>query len=113
MAAGDLNGDGIVDLAITNSTANSLLVVLGNGDGTFTQTTTPATGATPDFVISADFDGDGNQDLAVANYSGNSTTVLLSKSTATATGTVTGYFLLWARGLTWWMRRIPETTTSV
>ncbi len=85
MAAGDLNGDGLIDLAITNSTANSLLVVLGNGDGTFTATTSPTTGAQPDFVISADFDGDGNQDLAVANYAGNSTTVLLSKSTASVT----------------------------
>src|SRR5207245_10372741 len=35
VAAGDLNGDGRLDLVVANSLANSVSVLLGNGDGTF------------------------------------------------------------------------------
>ena len=33
--AGDFNGDGIMDLAVADATNNQILVMLGNGDGTF------------------------------------------------------------------------------
>ena len=35
MAVADLNGDGRPDLVTTNSDGNSVSVLLGNGDGTF------------------------------------------------------------------------------
>ena len=35
LVAGDFNGDGRTDLAIANSGANDVSVLLGNGDGTF------------------------------------------------------------------------------
>src|SRR5947207_1634408 len=35
VAAGDLNGDNRLDLVVANSLANSVSVLLGNGDGTF------------------------------------------------------------------------------
>ena len=37
--------DGIQDLAITNLDSNTVTILLGNGDGTFTQAASPATGS--------------------------------------------------------------------
>jgi hypothetical protein len=87
VAAGDLNGDGRLDLAVTNqfgefgNTFTSIL--LGNGDGTYQ--------AAPDVLVSgggvviADFDGDGRQDLAVSNVNTNYVTVLLGRGDSTFT----------------------------
>ena len=48
VAAGDFNGDGKLDLAVTRWFSNTVTILLGNGDGTFTAaTTSPATGAGP------------------------------------------------------------------
>jgi subtilase family serine protease len=68
VAAGDFNGDGKLDLAVTRWFSNTLTILLGNGDGTFTATaSSPATGAGPDSIVVADFNGDGKPDLAVSN----------------------------------------------
>ena len=62
VAAGDFNGDGIPDLAVSGAT---LEVFPGNGDGTFASATSnPQSGG---FIIACDFNGDGKLDLAVAN----------------------------------------------
>ena len=80
ITAADFDNDGSVDLAITNSTdsANTLSILLGDGDGTFTDSgENPATGSVPFGIIAADFDADGNMDLAITNYgdSGAGTTM--------------------------------------
>lgn len=69
LAAGDLNRDGLPDLAVVNQGDNSVSVLLGNGDGTFgpaTQSPLP-TAATPAGIVIADFTNDGIADLAVSN----------------------------------------------
>lgn len=87
MAAADLNGDGILDLAVVNE-ANGLLVILqGVGDGNFfTASSTFATDGAQSLAI-ADFNGDGNLDIAVTSLFQSTFTVLL--------GNGAGQFPIW------------------
>jgi hypothetical protein len=70
-AIGDFNGDGRPDYAVP-SNAGSVYILLGNGDGTFTNGTTITTAATfePTSAVVGDFNGDGLQDLAVLSAAG-------------------------------------------
>jgi uncharacterized protein (TIGR03437 family) len=67
VALADLNRDGKMDVAAANSTAGSVTVSLGNGDGTFGAPTFYPTGNDPVMVAIGDLNGDGNPDLVVAN----------------------------------------------
>lgn len=92
IAVGDFNGDGKLDLAVTNQGDNTVSILLGNGDGTFQAQRTFPTGLAPDAIVAGDFNGDGKLDLAVANFTGNSISILLGNGDGTfATGsTITG-----------------------
>jgi len=76
IATGDLNADGVPDLAVVNQGDNTVTVLLGssNLDGTFAQATgSPlATAATPAGVVIANFANGTVPDIAVTN-SGSST----------------------------------------
>lgn len=77
IVAADFNGDGNLDLAVTNSADNTLSILVGNGDGTFTTSPSrPVTGAAPFGLAAGDFNGDGKLDLAVANFNDNATILL-------------------------------------
>ncbi|MDC4205908.1 MAG: VCBS repeat-containing protein [Candidatus Manganitrophus sp.] len=68
ISVGEFNGDGRADLAITRQADNSVLVLLGNGDGTFTLSDPIALGApltTPEKILLSDQDRDGLFDLVV------------------------------------------------
>lgn len=84
-AAGDFNGDGVQDIAVTDSTLNEVTILLGNGDGTFSAKATLFPGADPVAIAAADFNGDGNIDLAVANNSDNTLTIFLGNGDGTFT----------------------------
>ena len=83
VAIGDFNGDGHPDLAVTNSGANTVSVLLGKADGTFGAQTTYAVGSGPTAVAIGDFNGDGHPDLAVTNASSTTVYVLLGKGDGT------------------------------
>jgi hypothetical protein len=85
VAVGDFNGDGKLDLAIANAGSNSVGILLGNGDGTFTLNSSPATGASPSSVAVGDFNGDGIPDLAVTNAASNTVSILLGNGDGTFT----------------------------
>jgi hypothetical protein len=63
----DFNGDGRLDLAVANMTDGTVTILLGNGDGTFTQKSTLTAGSGANWLAVGDFNEDGKQDLAVAN----------------------------------------------
>ena len=83
LVAGDLNGDGNVDLAVANSLDNTVSVFLGNGDGSFQAGVTNTVGNYPFSVAAGDFNGDGIPDLAVANQNGHSVSILLGNGNGT------------------------------
>jgi hypothetical protein len=96
IALADFNGDGIRDMAVTNSGSDTLTILLGKGDGTFTPTaSSPQTGSEPSFVTVGDFNRDGKADLGVANLNSNNVTILLGNGdgtfTAAASSPETGY----------------------
>ncbi|WP_109488638.1 FG-GAP-like repeat-containing protein [Occallatibacter savannae] len=85
-AAADFNGDGIVDLAVSNSNsgATNLTILLGKGDGTFSPTpTSPTVGLYPDGIAIADFNSDGVADLAVTSVDQNEVIILLGNGDGT------------------------------
>jgi uncharacterized protein (DUF2141 family) len=74
VAAGDFNRDGKLDLVVANKgtyannfSDSSVLVLLGNGDGTFQAAAEYGPVVNPYCVAVGDFNGDGNLDLAVPN----------------------------------------------
>jgi FG-GAP-like repeat/Abnormal spindle-like microcephaly-assoc'd, ASPM-SPD-2-Hydin len=89
IAVGDFNHDGNLDMAVASAYSNTgafntdVLVLLGNGDGTFQPAVGYAVGTDPNFVAVADFNHDGNLDLVVANRESNSVSVLLGRGDGT------------------------------
>ncbi len=91
IAVGDFNGDGHLDVVVTNNGINpaggwlagTVSVLLGNGDGTFQQHVDYATGDDPEFVAVGDFNGDHVLDTAVATRSDSAVSVLLGNGDGT------------------------------
>jgi hypothetical protein len=83
MAVADFNADGLADLAVCNTGASSVSVLLGNGtagvpDGTFAPAIPVTAGSGPNTVHIGDWDHNGIPDMVIAsNNSSNNTTVLL------------------------------------
>src|SRR5439155_1298688 len=85
-AVADINGDGRLDLAVANygnpsvGDLGNVVVLLGNGDGTFQPALPFTVGTNPESVVVGDFNRDGKLDLAVANFHSNSVSVLINTS---------------------------------
>ena len=84
IAAADFNGDGKLDLveactSVDEQPCNLLLILSGNGDGTFTQSCeTPLAFAGSQSMVVGDFNGDGQPDVAVINSGANGVNVFLN-----------------------------------
>ena len=81
VAAGDFNGDGKLDVALTtvpspDFQAGSVTILLGNDRGGLRAGATYTVGAQPSAIVAVDFDGAGTLDLAVTNSQGSSVSVL-------------------------------------
>jgi hypothetical protein len=98
VALGDLNGDGALDMVVSNTLTNTVSVFLGNGDGTFQSPRGFDVGAfslpfngpffpelTSAFrgLVLADFNRDGLLDVAVTNFATGDVSVLLGRGDGT------------------------------
>jgi hypothetical protein len=82
IATRDLNGDSVIDLAVSNQVGNNINVYLGNGNGTFRQAQNYSSmGQKLKSIIAQDFNEDGMYDLAVANQNKNTLAILLTECT--------------------------------
>ncbi|CAF4694351.1 unnamed protein product [Rotaria sp. Silwood1] len=82
----DFNGDGKLDIAVSNSSASMISVYLntttpGASTPTFSGKTDFSFGSTPYYFAIGDFNGDGKKDIAAANYGSNTISVLLNTTT--------------------------------
>lgn len=72
----DFNNDTYVDIAVTNSNASNIYILLNNQDGTFGTPVSVSTGASAFAIVAGRFDSDNNIDLAVLAYGSSNITLL-------------------------------------
>ena len=81
----DFNGDGIPDIAIVNVAGNDVVVLIGNGDGSFSYSFRYlfSAGQQPQGIAVGDFNMDGKPDIAAANSGSGDISVLLGNGDGT------------------------------
>jgi hypothetical protein len=86
-AAGDFDGDGNLDLAVANFRDDTVTILMGHGDGTFTAGSPIPVGDGPIFIAVGNFNDstDGFLDLAVANHGSDNVSILLGNGDGTFT----------------------------
>jgi len=87
IAAGSLNenNNAYPDLAVASQTTNTVSILLGNGDGTFTSSGTYVTGNRPSAIALGEFNTNNNANLGfvVTNFSDNSFSVFTGNGDGT------------------------------
>ena len=85
--ASDFNGDTRLDIAIANYNSGSITILLGQGNGTFSEAAgSPiSVGAQPRAIAAGHFNGDGQIDLAVTNSGENTVSILMGNGDGTFT----------------------------
>ncbi|CAF1190267.1 unnamed protein product [Rotaria sp. Silwood1] len=79
VAINDFNNDSRLDIAVANFRSDEIVILLGDGDGTFTNQMRYSTGEDSGsiFIVVGDFNNDKRLDLAVANHASANVGILL------------------------------------
>lgn len=85
IAAGDVNGDGVPDIAVANAAAGSASVLVnvtspGSATAAFSPPLNVSTGAGAGSLAMVDLNGDGKRDLVVGNVSANTLSILINQT---------------------------------
>ncbi len=83
LAVADVTGDGIADLIVGSSTADSIMLFVGSASGTYARGAAMLTGSGPASVLVADLNGDGVPDIATGNALSQSITLLMGLGAGT------------------------------
>jgi hypothetical protein len=78
--AADFNGDGLLDMATSNTSSSSVSIVLGNGNGSFQPQQQVTVGSSPHGLVLVDVDGDADFDLVSASEGGNDLRILTNNN---------------------------------
>ncbi|HVW15158.1 MAG TPA: FG-GAP-like repeat-containing protein [Mucilaginibacter sp.] len=91
VAAGDLDGDGKPDIAVTNFGSNSITVFSNTSTANNTSVKSQLllqTGTNPFGISIADFDGDGRPDIVVANHYSDPATISVFRNLTISAGSI-------------------------
>ena len=86
ISVGDFNEDGKQDIAVANQNygnGGSVSILIGDGLGVFTETTSVVAGLNSKDVVIGDFNEDGHQDLATTNPGDNTVSINLGNGDGT------------------------------
>ena len=79
VATGDINGDGIRDIAVSCAQSNNLMFFMGTKDGGYRITSRAMKDIGWSGLDVADLNGDGKADVVVANHEAGTITILFRK----------------------------------
>jgi hypothetical protein len=79
VAIGDVNGDGVNDIAVSSPDDNNITLFLMSSRGAVASSSTIAVGGKPKGVAIRDLNGDGKADVVTTNNAANTVTIMLSR----------------------------------
>jgi hypothetical protein len=79
IAAGDVNGDGVNDIIVSDNDSNKIYLFLMNKDGRVSSQSSITVGNHPKGIAIADLNADGKGDIVVCNQLDDDISIIISR----------------------------------